>query len=152
MTLVGIVTFLFIDIVFDMAQVFGFIFVIIFFCYINDINPINLMTFLIVFIRFVFLKCLNLRLTISKREIVRIMVVFIPIPMLLIGFIFLSFLIDNLKLFRHLESIFFVSKGCYKLVFASLLTAFSITFSYISRSYPWLADWACIDKYNFLQK
>ncbi len=83
-TLVGIVAFLLAGIVLDVAQVFGLVLVL--FYHFGSVDSSSWMA-LIVFITLIFPGGLGLRLTISKRGIVKLSLVFVPIPMLPIGFV-----------------------------------------------------------------
>ncbi len=67
-TFIDIVVFLLIGVVLDMAQFLDLVFVFIFPCHFNSVNPSNKMAFLTVFITLVFLGDLSLRLIISRRK------------------------------------------------------------------------------------
>ena len=74
-----------------MAQIFSFIFIFILFYYLGGVNPSSWIAFLTIFMMFIFLEILSLRLAISKKEIVGLNLVFILILMFLMSFMFLVF-------------------------------------------------------------
>ena len=84
--------FLFASIAFNVAQVFGFVFF-----FLNNLNSINAsgqIALLVTSITFIVLRDLVLRLThINKQEVMGLsfVFVFVPILVLLIGFVFLFF-------------------------------------------------------------
>ena len=135
--LVCIITFLFAGIAYDVAQVLSL--VLIFFYYLNGINSNGLMIFSTT--AFVFLEDLSLRL-ISQREIVWLSLFFILKASLQFFWkdLSLSFLANSLYFFGYLESIFRVPKGGFRLIFAFILTSFSITSSYASKSRSWFSN------------
>lgn len=84
-TLIGIVTFLFIDIILDIAQVFSLAFV--FFSNLTGINLSSQIVSLTTFIIFICLRNLGLRLIcISKRRIIKLSFVYILIVVLVLIF------------------------------------------------------------------
>lgn len=75
-----------------MAQVFGFISVLVFLSNFSSMGPNGLMAFLTAFKTCVFLGSLGLKLTrVSKREVVGLNYVLVPILVLLTGFVFFFF-------------------------------------------------------------
>ncbi len=79
-------TFIFAGIALNMASILGFIFII--FCHLGDIDLRDWISLPITLVVFIFLGGLSLRLTyISRREIVKLSLVSIPI--LSIGFVFI---------------------------------------------------------------
>lgn len=78
-TFVGIVTFLFISVILNEAQVLGLIFVL--FCNFGDIDTSSLVSLITSLVMFILLRSLGLKLTyISKRGVVRLSLVSISIP------------------------------------------------------------------------
>ena len=82
--------FLFTSIIFNIAQILSLIFVLL--CYFGGINPSSWIASSIVSMTFVFFRSLGLRLTISRRKIVGLSLIFISIAIFLINFVFLFFL------------------------------------------------------------
>lgn len=86
---VGIMTFLFTGIAFDVAQVFHFI--IIFFSYLNSIDLSYWEIFLMIFfMTFIFFRGLRLTCIISRSEILGGLII-VSILIILIGFVFFFF-------------------------------------------------------------
>ena len=75
--LIGINSFLLTGIIFDMAQIFGLIFI--FFNHLSHIDPSGGMASSTAFTMFVFLRSLGLRLTDSRWEIIGLSLIFVPI-------------------------------------------------------------------------
>lgn len=88
--LISIVVFLFTSITLDVAQTLGFI--LVFLCNPSNINPNGCIAPLSTFKMLDFFGSLGLRLTISKRGIVGLSFVFIPVPVFPIGIVFFVFL------------------------------------------------------------
>ena len=79
--------FLLVDIALNMAQIFSFIFV--YLCYFDSVDLNSYMAFLAVFMTFVFLRGLGLKLIcINKRAVVGLSLIFVPILIFLYGIIF----------------------------------------------------------------
>lgn len=85
MTLVGIMNFVFASVIFDIAQVLGFVFVLL--GNLGDINPSSLMTFLTATMTFFGGLGLKLICVSDRKEIVGLSLVFIPILMFSIGLV-----------------------------------------------------------------
>lgn len=146
-TLIGIIIFLLIDIVLDKAQILSLIFVLILFSNLGDIDSNSQMTLSLV--AFIFFRGLSLKLTcISGKEILGRLILISIFPIILIGFVFIL----SLQPFGYLKSIFFIPKDSQKLIFASISTIFSTTYSYKSGSHSRLSNQAWIDKRSSLQK
>ena len=73
--------------VFNMTQVFSFIFI--FFYYFDDINFNGWMVSLTVSITFIFIRGLSLRLTISRKRIIKLS--FVPLLVFIIDFVLIFF-------------------------------------------------------------
>ena len=132
---VGIVVFFFVNIALNVAQVFGFGFVFVFFANLNSIDLSSWMALLATSMTLVFLRRMGWRLIyISKQKFVKLSFIFVPMLVLLTGFLFF-FLANGLSFFGYLKSIFPVSKGDCRLAFAFISTTFSTTSSHKSRLY-----------------
>ena len=83
---------LFENIIFNMTSILSLIFVLVFLGNLNGINPSSWITSLIIFMMFVFLKSLGLRLTyVSKQGIVGLSLVFVSILVFSTDFFFVVF-------------------------------------------------------------
>ncbi len=134
---VGIVTLLLTGIIFDIAQVLGLIFVFIFFGNLSGIDLSGWMASSMTSMTFVFLGGLGLRLTcISRRRIVGLSLV--SIPMLLINLIFVF--LDWRPITFWAPGVNLSLKGDCRLTFSFVLTVFSIISSYASRLCPQLSN------------
>lgn len=80
--LISIVAFLITSVIFDVVQIFDFILVLLF--YLGNVDPNGQITSLITSLILIFLWDLGLRLTISRKRVIKLSLVFVFISILIL--------------------------------------------------------------------